>query len=48
MEIEDVLGVVLFVEPLRTIYPQDDKKEGHREVPVREIIIVDQRYEIQA
>ena len=46
MKIEDVLGVVLFVEPLRIIYAQDDKKEGGHEVPVREIVMVDQRYEI--
>ena len=46
MKIEDVLGDVLFIEPLGTIYAQDDKKKGGREVPVREIVMVDQRYEI--
>ncbi|KAJ8452435.1 hypothetical protein Cgig2_000024 [Carnegiea gigantea] len=44
MKIADVLGVVLFVEPLRTIYAQDDRKEGGREVPVREIVMADQSY----
>ena len=38
MKIEDVLGVVLFVKQLRTIYAQDDKNEGGREVPIREIV----------
>ena len=45
MKITDILGMVLFVEPLRTIYA-DDRQEGGREVPVREIITVDQRCEI--
>ncbi|KAJ8427112.1 hypothetical protein Cgig2_030274 [Carnegiea gigantea] len=40
----EIYGVASFVEPLRTIYAQDDRKEGGREVPIREIIIVDKSY----
>ena len=46
MKVTDILGIVLFVESLRIIYAQDDRKEGGREVPVREIVINYQRCEI--
>ena len=45
MKITDILGIILFVEPLRTTYAQDDRKESGCEVPVREIVIINQRCE---